>query len=379
MAKKICIFSAHYFPYLGGVESYTYNLAKALIKRGDKVVIVTSNDMNLESYQMMDGIPVFRMPCFNLLDGRFPVVKPNRLFQKLDKKLKAISFDLVLVNTRFYLHSVYGLRFARKQGAKCVLLDHSTSHMTIGSRFWDTLGGWYEHSITAVEKYYCKDFYGVSSECCRWLEHFHIRPRGTMYNAVDVDWIEQLIKAPVRDFKHEYGISKDTLVITYTGRLLKEKGVLKLIEAVNRLTANHPLCLMIAGDGEELEAVQRLASKHIIALGRLSFEAVAALLGQTDIYCLPTDYPEGFPTSVLEAAAAGCYVITTTRGGSKELLLDDRYGMIMKDNEADTIQKVLEDVIERPGYRREAARRTKQRLLENFTWEIISGQVHQLK
>ena len=28
MAKKICIFSSHYFPYLGGVENYTYNLAK---------------------------------------------------------------------------------------------------------------------------------------------------------------------------------------------------------------------------------------------------------------------------------------------------------------------------------------------------------------
>lgn len=379
MAKKICIFSAHYFPYLGGVESFTYNLAKALIKKGDQVVIVTSNDMKLASYQIMDGIPVYRMPCFNLLDGRFPVTKPNRMFRQLDKRLMKMSFDLVLVNTRFYLHSVYGVWLAKRQAAKCIVLDHSSSHMTIGSRFWDWLGGGYEHFITAVEKHYCRDFYGVSRQCCKWLEHFHIKPCGTIYNAVDAPRIEALLETPVRDFKKENNISADTLVITYTGRLLKEKGIYKLIEAVKRMPAEPPVRLLIAGSGEELETVRRLSSETVIPLGRLTFEAVVALLGQTDIFCLPTAYPEGFPTSVLEAAAAGCYIITTARGGSQELLLDDRYGMIIKDNEAETIQKALAHVIARPGYREAAAARTKQRLREHFTWDIISEQVHRLQ
>ena len=85
---------------------------------------------------------------------------------------------------------------------------------------------------------------------------------------------------------------------------------------------------MIAGDGEEWDAVCAGKSERILPLGRLSFEEVISLLGQTDIYCLPTDYPEGFPTSVLEAAAAGCYVITTSRGGSRELILDEGYGTV---------------------------------------------------
>ena len=59
MARKICIFCSHYFPYLGGVERYTYHLARALMEQGDKVVIVTSNDMHLETFSYMEGIPVF--------------------------------------------------------------------------------------------------------------------------------------------------------------------------------------------------------------------------------------------------------------------------------------------------------------------------------
>ena len=34
MGKKYCIFSAQYLPTIGGVERYTYNIAKKLIKKG---------------------------------------------------------------------------------------------------------------------------------------------------------------------------------------------------------------------------------------------------------------------------------------------------------------------------------------------------------
>mgnify|MGYP000252514178 FL=1 len=38
--KKVCIFSAQYLPTVGGVERYTYNIAKQLQKKGIDVTIV---------------------------------------------------------------------------------------------------------------------------------------------------------------------------------------------------------------------------------------------------------------------------------------------------------------------------------------------------
>lgn len=76
--KRYCIFAAQYFPHLGGVERYTFNLSKKLIEDGNEVVIVTSNVYRLAEYEKVDGIPVYRVPCWNLLDGRYPVLKMNQ-------------------------------------------------------------------------------------------------------------------------------------------------------------------------------------------------------------------------------------------------------------------------------------------------------------
>lgn len=378
MSKNICIFSSHYFPYLGGVENYTYNLAKTLMENGDKVMIVTSNDMGLPSYEKMDGIPVFRLPCYNLLEGRFPVSKVNQEYKQLHKKLISFHFDLVIIQTRLYPHSLAGMRFAKKQGCKCITLDHGTSHMTVDSKFWDTLGGWYEHLITAWEKRLCKDYYGVSKECCQWLEHFGIKAKGVLHNAIDYNKIQTILADRGRDFRKEYKIAKDTVIVTYTGRLVKEKGIMNLIAALNQYTGKKKICLMIAGDGEEMAAVKAAATENIIPLGRLDFADIIALLKASQIFCLPTDYPEGFPTSTLEASACDCYIITTARGGSRELIVDDSYGIIMPNNQIATIGKAIEQAVHLGKDRIEAIDKTKKHLLENFTWDIITQKVQEL-
>ena len=378
MSKNICIFSSHYFPYLGGVENYTYNLARKLMQNGDKVVIVTSNDAHLSAYEKMDGIPVFRLPCYNLLGGRFPVSKVNGEYKQLYKKLMGFHFDLVIVQTRMYPHSVAGMRFAKRQGCKCITIDHGTSHMTVDSKFWDTLGSWYEHLITAYEKRLCKNYYGVSQDSLEWLKHFGIKPAGVLYNAIDYDKIQALISLKGRNFRGEYKIPDDTIIITYTGRLVKEKGIMNLIAAVKQYTGQQKICLMIAGDGEEMASVKANERDDIIALGRLDFDDIIALLKQSQIFCLPTDYPEGFPTSTLEAVACDCYIITTTRGGSRELLIDDGYGIIMKDNRPPTIVDAITKSMTLGKGRQTAIKKTKDHLIKHFTWDIIAEKVHEL-
>ena len=88
-SKTYCIFAAQYFPHLGGVERYTYNLAKQLIQDGNKVIIVTSNVYHLKNHELVNGIPVYRIPCYNLLEGRYPVIKFNKEFWRIHRKLKS--------------------------------------------------------------------------------------------------------------------------------------------------------------------------------------------------------------------------------------------------------------------------------------------------
>ena len=94
-------------------------------------------------------------------------------------------------------------------------------------------------------------------------------------------------------------------------------------------------------------------------------------------FCLPSD-SEGFPTSVLEAVACKCFVITTYQGGAKELLVDEQYGIIMRDNTVESIQKNLEKVIEDDAYRTQAECKSYDRLVKYFTWDATAEKVMQI-
>ena len=79
---------------------------------------------------------------------------------------------------------------------------------------------------------YCDDYYGVSEACCEWSGHFHIKSKGTLYNAVEIKEFQRILKEPDIDYRKEYGIPSGAKVISFTGRLIPEKGIKQLVSAV---------------------------------------------------------------------------------------------------------------------------------------------------
>ncbi|WP_371289056.1 glycosyltransferase family 4 protein [Dorea sp.] len=376
--KTYCIFAAQYFPHLGGVERYTYNLAKQLMQDGNKVIIVTSNVYHLKNHELVNGIPVYRIPCYNLLEGRYPVIKFNKEFWWIHRKLKSKKIDMVIVNTRFYLHSLYGMLFARQKKAKCITLDHGTSHLSVHNRLWDTIGEIFEHAFTKIDYLFCKEYYGVSKACNQWLGHFHIKAKGVLYNSIDLEEVEEIKDKVTTSYKKEYNIPEDTVVITFTGRLLKEKGLPSLLNVMDRLNEDGiKVCLFIAGDGDMQQEIEERKTDYIIPVGRLDFEHIVALLKESDIFCLPS-FSEGFSTSILEASACGCYIVTTARGGAKELLINEDYGCIIPNNQEDILYKALRDVIADPDRREKGIELTYEMIKNHFTWKIVAKQVERI-
>ena len=88
-----------------------------------------------------------------------------------------------------------------------------------------------------------------------------------------------------------------------------------------------------------------------------------------------TEYAEGFPTSVLEACACKSYVITTDRGGSKELIKDESFGSILKNTKIATIRDEIIKVIENDILRESAIKKSYKLLINNFEWKVTSKKV----
>ena len=375
---RYCIFIANFLPNLGGVERYTYNLGKKLIQKGHQVTVITSNVFHLAEYEIVEGIEVFRIPCFNLLKGRFPILKPSPAFFRIHRQLKSLNFDFAIIQSRFYVHCAYGVHYAKIQNLPRFVLEHGTNHFTVNNPLLDWVGSIYEHAISSYIRHNCKHFYGVSQACCQWLKHFRIQASGQLYNAVDPIQIQSITqKAPI-SYRQQFHLGNRPIV-TFTGRLVKEKGIQKLIQAIDILHQKDvDVTLMVAGNGELYQQLQtqNLADVHL--LGLLDFPQVISLLSESEIFCLPTDYPEGFPTSVLEAAACGCYIITTNKGGSQELIIQDDYGVILAENTPEYIAYAIEQAILQPERRNTAAKKAQQRALDLFTWDAVSAKVIQI-
>ena len=368
---KFIIFSAQYLPTVGGVERYTNSLAKKLIAQGHTAAVVTSAlDGCPDTETDVDGINIFRLPCAMLMGGRFPVIKPGGKARAFCRHFKEEKYDFCIIQTRFYINSLFAAHLCKKHGVPAIVIDHSTSHL-MGGGIVGKIGDIYEHFAARYIKNRVQGFYGVSGRCTQWLGHFGIKNAGVLYNCPDLDAINLLPAAQ----KSDCGCGENEVLVVFAARLIAEKGVLKLIQAFNSIKTQTKAKLVIAGDGALYGDVKAMENDNISVVGALKFADVIALYKAADIFCLPTDYPEGFPTTVLEAAACDTMVIAADKGGTGEIISSDEYGILLKENTVAEITAALEKAIDDAACRSLAVKNAHQKLLGQFTWEKTADKV----
>jgi len=359
-----CFFTAQYLPTPGGVERYTWNLARRCVAAGHRAIIVTSSLPGLPARERdPDGLDIYRLPAFPVMGGRFPVLRP--FAPAADLWAQGINF--AVIQTRMYTQSIWAARQCRRRGIPALVIDHSTGYMMHGG-LGGVLGRWYEHLACGIIRRCGFPFYGVSGDVCRWLHTFGITTAGTLPNAVDPEELAALARAEDRtDWRQTLEVPADGHLIAFVGRLIPEKGALRLAKAIQQL----PGCVLaVAGTGPEEEALRAMGGT-VHTLGALPHARIVQLLSQADCYCLPTEYAEGFPTTLLEAAACRCPIVCTHTAGTGELLPDEHYAVYLEDTRPDTLAAVLTAVLQDPQASRERCERAFRNLAEHFTWQAV--------
>lgn len=359
-----CFFTAQYLPTPGGVERYTWNLARRCVAAGHRALIVTSALPGLPARERdADGLEIYRLPAFPVMGGRFPVLRPFAPAADL----WAQSIDFAVIQTRMYTQSIWAARQCRRRGIPALVIDHSTGYMMHGG-LGGVLGRWYEHLACGIIRRCGFPFYGVSGDVCRWLKTFGISAAGTLPNAVDPEELAVLARAEDRtDWRQRLQVPADGHLVAFVGRLIPEKGALQLAKAVQQL----PGCVLaVAGTGPEEEALRAMGGS-VHALGALPHAQIVQLLSQADCYCLPTEYAEGFPTTLLEAAACRCPIVCTHTAGTGELLPDGDYAVYLDDTRPESLAAALTTVLQDPGASRQRCERAFRNLAEHFTWQAV--------
>lgn len=368
--QTIAIFSGYYLPHLGGVERYTYNLAQKLKKMGYKIIIITSRyNEDLKEIEETDYAKIVRLPTYKIVSERYPINKQNRRCKELLEIVKKENINSAIIQTRFWTTSYIASKFVEKNNIPACLIEHGSTHFTVNNKILDFFGEIYEHQLTNSIKKRVKDYYGVSKKCTEWLKHFNIEAKGVFYNSVNTEEIEKYNKYIKK--------SAEKIVITYTGRMIEEKGVLRLIEAFKNLEKKYNnLELNLAGDGPILEKIiqdnKNIAS--IKVLGTISHEEVLKLLGRTNIFVNPSHFSEGLPTTILEAGMMKCAVVATPMGGTVEIISNENIGYICG-FETDEIQDKIEKIINDKEKMKKMGINIEKKVKEEFSWDVTAKKI----
>ena len=115
-------------------------------------------------------------------------------------------------------------------------------------------------------------------------------------------------------------------------------------------------------------------NSHIHILGQISHSELLSLFAESQIFCLPTTYPEGLPTVILEAGFSGIPVITVDSGGIRDVIFDDITGLFVESGSPEQLRIKLELLIRNSSERQRLGSNLQNLIQKEFIWpEIIKN------
>lgn len=271
------------------------------------------------------------------------------------KIIKKGKYDIVHVHTP--AASVMGRIAAKLSGVPLIIY---TAH---GFYFHEGMSRAKYNTILKIEKYLAKYFtdfiFSQSEEDRKTALKNHFIDKNkilTISNGVDTQGSFNPInieRDKIDELYKEFNLEKNDKIVTFVGRLVKEKGVIDLLEAFNNINFNDEakVKLLIIGDVAQSERDKDIINElenykdnpNIIFAGRRN--DINNILYFTDVFCLPS-YREGMPRSIIEAMAMECAVVATDIRGSKEEVIDGKTGFLVPVNSVNILGDKIKELIE---------------------------------
>lgn len=371
MTKKLLIFAGYFYPRFGGSEQSIYVLSKRLVKRGYEIDIITCNTENVSIYEELDGIYIYRVPSWDIFGGRYPVPKPTLITLKILWKLLRKKHDLINTQTRFMATSFLGLVFAKIKRIPLVHTEHGATHSVASNKIADLISKTYDHTIgSLIVKSACKNI-GVSSAVCDFLRHLSAKECIVIHNGIDTS-IFRKKNSNLRDKL----ILRDSVVITFVGRLIYAKGAHDLISVFAEIEREfNNLKLLIVGYGPYRRELEKLAEKtckeRILFLGQKNQEEIIEILSITDIFVNPS-YSEGFGLTVVEAGAIGLPIVATDIGGVKDIIENYKTGLLVPSGDTKLLKEKISELIIETDLRKNLGENAHKVFKEKFDWDKIA-------
>ncbi len=164
----------------------------------------------------------------------------------------------------------------------------------------------------------------------------------------------------------------------FVGRIVRDKGVNELIEAFQRLHAEHSSTrLVLVGNYERnldpvSDETQRLidTTDAIQTVGHKDGDDLPRAYAAADCFVMPS-YREGFPNTVLEAGAMGLPSIVTDINGSREIVENGKNGFVVPPRDAAALHDSMERMLTDDEARQRMAREARPMIASRFDRDFV--------
>jgi glycosyltransferase involved in cell wall biosynthesis len=195
-------------------------------------------------------------------------------------------------------------------------------------------------------------------------------------NGVDPDRFDALAKEDLDDFSVSFA-TPDQAIVYYVGRVVYEKGVHLLVQAMTRLLAQRPrVKLVVAGTGDSLNTVRQLAitlgiEDHCFFTGFIPDGVRDRLFRVSDVGAFPSLY-EPFGIVALEAMAAHLPVVASAVGGLREVLKHAENSIMVYPNDVDSLVWGILHTLAEPAWAKQRADNAYRLVVEDYNWDRIA-------
>jgi glycosyltransferase involved in cell wall biosynthesis len=198
-----------------------------------------------------------------------------------------------------------------------------------------------------------------------------------IHNGVEIPPFSQHARKRARQ---ALGLPHEIMVCGAVSRLHPVKGIDDLIIAFAQVSEKHDSRLVIVGEGQERQHLEALARK-IGCSNRVLWtgyrEDVPKLLPAFDLFVQPSHH-EGLPNTVLEAMAAGLPVVATAVGGTPELVLNHKTGLLVTAGDPAALGEAMSILLEKTHMRESLGQAGRLRVKQHFSVDKMVRKTEQL-
>lgn len=360
---RIALYNLTTTTKIGGVESFVWDLARELVKRGHKVDILGGVGPRREA----TGARVYTFPFISrqFWQALPPLRRAYAEAKLLERLTMAVAALPTLAGSKYqiiHLQKPYDLLPAlvarRLSGAKVILGCHGEDFYR-GDR-------WLARQIDAAVS--CSRFnaqtiagrYGFTPE--------------VVFNGIDTDLFHP--QPPDPTLRARLGVAATAPLLLFVGRLQPWKGVETAIRALPQIPQ---AVLLIAGDGEDRARLAAIANElglneRVRFLGSVPRLQLPALYASVDLLVATSHASETFGIGPVEAQACGLPVVATRFGGFPEVVAAGKTGLLVPPRDPAALAAAVNELLADPG-RRAAMAAAAPAWASQFAWPAVVDRI----